>query len=81
MRRMDFKLYDTRTITEKDYKSTQVIRAMDIFIYGPVLIMFAFMSSFPRWVRVTLITMAVLTIVYNAYYYLYYKNREQTIVK
>lgn len=77
---MNFRLYDTRTITEKDYKSTQVIRAMDILIYGPILILFAFMPSLPKWARIALVIMAVLTIAYNAYYYEYYKNRKETLI-
>lgn len=77
---MEIRLYDKRLIDKKDLDSTKAIRLLDIWVYGPILIIAGLMPIMPKWMRVVLISLGILTFIYNGYYYLKYKDQD-TIVK
>lgn len=60
-------------------QSSQWVRLFDVFIFAPILIAFAFIAKPKKWMKVTVIILAVFTIIYNAFYYIKYKKDGSTI--
>lgn len=74
-------LADKRYVTQDEANLTKGVRMIDLLLFGPLLI-YAGVKGINKTVKYLLISLAVLTIVYNAYYFLKYENqKESTLIK
>lgn len=55
--------------------SKQNMRLIDIFIISPFLIYASTLKKNPNWVKYSLITLGITTLLYNGIDYLYEKNK------
>jgi hypothetical protein len=62
------------SFTEEE-KNTQMIRLIDVFLIGPLLIYTSFQKSLPNWLRVSLLVIGVSTILYNGNNYVKSKQK------
>lgn len=60
--------------TKMQADKSQYVRLLDVFVIGPVLIYAGTFKALPKYLRVFLIVVGILTILYNANNYL--KNKE-----
>jgi hypothetical protein len=58
----------------EEEKNTQMVRLIDVFLIGPLLIYTSFQKSLPSWLRVLLLIVGVSTILYNGNNYI--KNKQ-----
>ncbi len=58
----------------EEEKNTQMIRLIDVFLIGPLLIYTSFQKYLPKWLRVSLLVIGVSTILYNGNNYI--KNKQ-----
>lgn len=61
-------------IDSENESATQMIRLIDVFLIGPLLIYTSFQKSLPNWLRLSLLIIGVSTIVYNGNNYLKHKK-------
>ena len=65
-----------QTVNIREFSKSQTVRIYDILYVGPLLIYAGtFKSNLPNWVKASLVITGVLTIGYNAHYYM--KNRKE----
>lgn len=65
---------DLKLVNVSEEKQTQVIRLVDVFLIGPVLIYASTFKSLPNYLRAVLFFIGLATIIYNGNNYL--KNRK-----
>lgn len=63
--------------TLKDAEQKQLVRVFDVFIFSPLLLYIASRGTLTKWMRYTLVFLAVGTIIYNGYYFLKYRKEQQ----
>lgn len=68
------KLHETNDVEKWDMESSQWVRLFDVFVFALILIGAGVMKDPPKWIRVALVVMAVVSILYNAFFYIKYKN-------
>jgi|LakMenE01Jun11ns_1017448.scaffolds.fasta_scaffold9957224_4 hypothetical protein len=64
---------DIKLINDSDEKKTQMVRLVDVFFIGPLLIYASTFKALPSYLRVALLLIGIATIVYNGNNYL--KNK------
>ena len=64
---------DIKLINDSDEKKTQMVRLVDVFLIGPLLIYASTFKALPSYLRVSLLLIGIATIVYNGNNYL--KNK------
>lgn len=69
---------EKRKVSEQEKEIIQWVRLFDIFFIGPFLIFVGIYGKMNKNISTVLIIIALLTIIYNGYYFIKYQKENQT---
>lgn len=61
---------------DREYQFSQFVRLLDIFLIAPILIYAGVSGKVTRTLAGILIFIALVTIIYNGYYFIKYSNKQ-----